>query len=666
MSKDAKKRISELRKELKKHNDLYYTKGEPLISDAKYDELMRELKELEKKHPEYASSDSPTRTVGAPVPEKFAKVRHSLPMLSLESINKEDDAEHFGRTCEKELGGEVGYMCEPKLDGLSIELVYEGGIFVKGATRGDGVMGEDVTLNLKTIDSVPERLHGKNVPERLAVRGEVMMHIGDFQKLNKRETEAGGEAFANPRNAAAGSMRQLDPRITAGRKLHVYSYQILASSGEMPPTQEKVLAFLKELGFTVAPGGRLARGIKDAIAYHHDLEKKREDLDYEIDGVVIKVNSLEDQEKLGMRTNNPKWAVAYKFEPRKEITRVEDIVVQVGRTGVITPLALLKPVEVGGVTVSRATLHNMDQIEKLGVKVGDYVKVERAGDVIPYISEVIKGKRTGSEKNFHMPEKCPVCGTPVEKEDVFYRCPAGLSCPGQLKEAIAHYASKDAADIEGFSDKTVEQLYEKGLIKDVADIYTLKKEDLLELDGWKEKKTENILTAIEKSKHISLERFVYALGIKNVGRHIAGLLAEKFGSVEKLMGATKDELTAIKEIGPETADSITAFFSARRNGSEIEKLIGNGVKITVRAKSSDGKLSGKRVVFTGSLRTMSRSQAQKLVEAEGGEASSGVSSTTDFVVAGEDAGSKLEEAKKKGIKIISEEEFLKILSRDLH
>lgn len=661
MTKDARKRINELRKELKRHNDLYYTAGKPEISDAKYDALMKELKDLEAKNPDLFSEDSPTQTVGAPVPAKFAKVRHALPMLSLESVNKEEDAKHFGASCEKDLGENVEYMCEPKLDGLSIELVYEDGKFARGSTRGDGVMGEDVTLNLKTISTVPQTLEGKNVPERLAVRGEVMMHIKDFNEMNRRETEMGGEAFANPRNAAAGSMRQLDYRITAERKLHVYSYQILDCSGKVPPTQEKALEFLKELGFTVSPGARIARGIEEAIKYHHGLEKKREDLDYEIDGVVIKVNSLADQEKLGMRTTNPRWAVAYKFEPRKEITRVEDIVVQVGRTGVITPLALLQPVEVGGVTVSRATLHNMDQIEKLGIKIGDHVKVERAGDVIPYISEVLKDKRTGKEKEFHMPRKCPVCGTSVEKEDVFYRCPAGLSCPGQLKEAISHYASKEAADIEGFSDKSVELLYEKGLIKGVADIYTLKREDLLGLEGWKEKKTENLLNAIEKSKSVSLERFVYALGIQNVGRHIAAVLAEKFGTLEKLKAAGEEELMEVKEVGPEIAACIMSFFKEKRNIAEIEKLLKNGVKITAKIRSGNGKLEGKRIVFTGSLKTLSRSQAQKLVEEEGGEAASAVSSSVDFVVAGEDAGSKLDDARKKNIKVISEEEFLKLV-----
>lgn len=662
MAKDAKKRIDELKKEIKRHNRLYYTAGKPEISDAKYDEMMKELKGLEKKHPECVSPDSPTQTVGAPVPDKFAKVRHVLPMLSLESVNTEEDAEHFGRTCEKELGFHPEFMCEPKLDGLSIELVYENGIFARGATRGDGVVGEDVTLNLKTIPSVPRNLKGRNIPRLLAVRGEVMMHIKDFHELNKRQTEQGLEAFANPRNAAAGSMRQLDYRITAARKLHVYCYQILEMSGTVPGTQKGSLEALGELGFMISPGAGTCENIKEVIAYHHKMEKNRDELNYEIDGVVIKVNAIKDQEKLGMRTTNPRWAVAYKFEPRKEVTRVEDIVVQVGRTGVLTPVALLQPVEVGGVTVSRATLHNMDQVKKLGVKIGDYVKVQRAGDVIPYISEVIERKRSGKEKDFRMPPKCPICGAPIEKEDVFYRCPAGLSCPGQLKEAINHYASKDAADIEGFSDKTVALLYEKGLIKGVADIYTLRREELLKLEGWKEKKTDNLLAAVERSKNVSLDRFIFALGINNVGRHIALLLAEKFGSLDKLKNAAAEELMDVKEIGPEIAESITAFFGEKKNVSEIDRLIRNGVKVGAKARTGKGKLQGKRIVFTGSLKTLSRSEAQKLVESEGGEAASSVSSSVDFVVAGEEAGSKLDEARKKGIRIITEEEFKKLIS----
>ncbi len=657
MDKDAKKRINELKKELIRHNELYYSRAKPEISDAKYDALMRELKVLEAEHPEYATSDSPTRTVGAPVQEKFSKVRHAAPMLSLESINDEAGAERFNRTCEKELDAECDYICEPKLDGISIELVYENGEFISGSTRGDGIVGEDVTRNLKTIHNVPKRLMGEKVPERIAVRGEVMMHIKDFNALNKRQVESGKDPFANPRNAAAGSMRQLDRRVTAERKLHVYCYRILFLSGETPPTQIEALNLLERLGLSVAPKVKHCRDIAEAIKYHHTFEDERDELDYEIDGIVIKANKTTDQKKLGMRTNNPRWAVAYKFEARKEVTRVEDIVVQVGRTGVITPLALLVPVEVGGVTVSRATLHNMDQIKKLGVKVGDYVKVQRAGDVIPYISEVLEHKRTGSEKTFHMPVKCPGCGTSLEKEDVFVRCPAGLSCPAQIKEAITHYASKGAVDIDGFSEKTVALLFDGGMIKSIADIYALEREDLLALPGWKEKKTDNLLAAIERSKDVTLERFLFGLAIKNVGKYIATLLAKKFKSLKNIISAEEEELLAIKEIGPEIADSIIDFFGVQQNIDQIERLKANGLNIQAKKTIVGGKLAAKKIVLTGSLRSLSRSQAKKIIESEGGEVASSVSAKTDLVVVGEKAGSKLEKAKKLGIEILTEEEF---------
>ena len=662
MTENAKKKIEQLRKEIKKHNDLYYTKGKPVVSDGQYDAMLDELRSLEKEHPEYFSPDSPTQTVGAAIPDKFVKVDHTAPMLSLESVRNEKEAEHFDKTCKKELGSSADYVCEPKLDGLSIELVYQDGDFVRGSTRGNGITGEDVTLNLKTIPAVPKKLKGKNVPSRIAVRGEVMMHIKDFRDLNKRQIAEGREPFANPRNVAAGSMRQLDWRITAQRKLTVYCYRILDISEGAPGTQKEALDFLKELGFQVSPNTKHCTGIKSVIAYHHALEEKRDDLDYEIDGVVIKVNKVSQQQKLGTRTTNPRWAVAYKFKPRKEVTRVEDILVQVGRTGVLTPLALLQPVEVGGVTVSRATLHNMDQVEKLDVKVGDYVKVERAGDVIPYISEVIKEKRSGREKSFHMPKKCPSCGTHVVKEDVFYRCPNGLACPAQLKETIIHYSSKGAVDIEGFSEKTVELFYEEGLIKSIADIYALDRDRILSLEGWKEKKTDNLLKSIQNAKDIPLERFVFGLGIRNVGKHIATLLANKFGSLERIKEASKEDLVQINEIGPEIADSITAFFSEKHNNREIEQLKKNGVKVREKKKLTKGKLLGKKVLFTGSLQTMKREEAKKMVEDEGGQAASSVTSDLDYLVVGEKPGSKLDKAREKGVKILTEEEFRKLIS----
>jgi len=657
----VEKRIKELRRVINRHNRLYYAEGKPEISDSEYDKLVRELRKLENENPGYITEDSPTQKIGAPARAGFEKIRHTASMLSLESVNTEEECLKFDATCKKELGiDSIDYVCEPKLDGLSVELVYEDGLFVRGSTRGDGYVGEDVTENLRTVKNIPKKLKGADIPRRFAVRGEVLIHISDFQELNKKQAESGKNIFANPRNVASGSLRQLDPGITAERKLDIYCYRILDSTGDMPSTQKEMIELLKKAGFKPAPNTKHCESIYDAIKTHHDLEKNRDELDYEIDGVVVKVNDLICQEKLGVRTTNPKWAVAYKFEPRKEITKIENIVVQVGRTGQLTPVALLHPVEVGGVTVSRATLHNMDEIQRLGVKIGDYVKVQRAGDVIPKVNEVMTARRSGKEKGFKMPNKCPSCGSTVEKEDVHYRCSGGFFCPAQLKGAIAHYTSKGAVDIEGLSDKTVEQLYEENLISSVSDIYGLKGGDLLKLEGWKSKKTQNLLNAIETSKDVTLDRFIYGLGIRNVGKHIASLLARKFGDLQKIMSATQEELLGINEIGPEIAESVVRFFRNKRNSEEISKLLEKGVRI--RQKVSKGKLADMKIVFTGSLNSFTRSEAKKMVESEGGETLSSVSDTTDLVVAGEKAGSKLDAANKKGIKVITEEEFKQLIA----
>ena len=661
MTKEIKKRIDHLAEEIRKHNELYYNKAKPVISDSKYDELKKKLIRLEKEHPEYMPPDSPTQTVGASVQNKLKKAKHTSPMLSLDSASKEPEARHFEETCLKEIKEEIGYMCEPKLDGLSIELVYEDGIFTRGVTRGDGFIGEDVTLNVRTIQNLTQKLKGAKLPRKFAVRGEVLMHIKDFNSLNKKQVEEGRDPFANPRNAAAGSLRQLDTRITAQRTLDVYCYRILDYSEKMPKTEQEMLKVIEGYGLKTPPSTKYCKTIDEAIQYHHDLEEKRDDLDYEIDGIVIKVNNIDHQKVLGTRTTNPKWAIAYKFEPRKEITRIEDIMVSVGRTGIVTPVALMQPVEVGGVTVSRATLHNMDEVKRLGVKIGDYVRIQRAGDVIPKVTEVLKEKRTGREREFKMLAECPSCGAGLIKEDVFYRCPDSLACPAQIKEEIAHYVAKDAVDIDGFSEKTVEQLYEVGLIKSVSDIYDLKRDDLLKLEGWKEKKTQNVLNAIEKSKDVSVERFVYGLGIKNVGKHTASLLIDKFGSLEGLIKAEEEELLQINEIGPEIAKSITIFFDTKKNIEEIRKLKEKGIRIKEKLKKTEGRLAGKKIVLTGSLETMSRSEAKKAIEEAGGEVQSSVSKTTDLVVAGDKAGSKLDKAKRLGIKILTEEEFKKLL-----
>ena len=663
---EAKKRIEELRKLIRHHDYLYYVLNKPEISDAEYDKLMLELKELEEKYPEFITPDSPTQRVGGFPAEEFKTVTHTKPMLSLDSAFTEEDIRRFDERVKRELGVEsVEYVAEPKLDGLSVELVYENGVFVRGSTRGDGVNGEDVTENLKTIRAVPLRLReGRGVPSLLAVRGEVIMHIDDFEELNKQLIERGEEPLANPRNAAAGSLRRLDPRETAERPLDIFFYEILNIEGVEVDTQWDALNLLREWGLKVNRLIEKCRNIDDAIKYHGWMAEKREKLSYEIDGVVIKVDRLEYHEKLGIKARSPRWAIAYKFPPREEETEIVDIVVQVGRTGALTPVALLKPVDVTGVTVSRATLHNQDFIDQMDVRIGDKVKVARAGDVIPEVVKVLKEKRTGKEKKFHIPSRCPVCGSKVVKEGAFYRCTGGLACIAQLKRSIAHYASKGAMDIEGLGRKNVDLLVDSGLVRRLSDLYTLKKEDLLSLPRFAEKSAENLIEGIEKSKNQNLARFIYALGIPNVGEHMARVLAEHFKSLDNLMKASVEDLTSIHEVGPETAESIVSFFREKTNRDEIERMKKLGVKATVeRVEKKEGLLDGKVFVFTGALKSFSREEAKSLVEELGGRAASSVSRNVDFVVVGENPGSKYDKAKKLGLKIIDEEEFKKMVGR---
>ncbi|HEC95036.1 MAG TPA: NAD-dependent DNA ligase LigA, partial [Thermoplasmatales archaeon] len=592
---------------------------------------------------------------------------HTKPMLSLDSAFTEEDVKRFDERIRRELGEEkVEYVVEPKLDGLSVELVYENGVFVRGSTRGDGVNGEDVTENLKTVRSVPLRLReNKGVPRMLAVRGEVIMHINDFEKLNKQLIERGEEPLANPRNAAAGSLRRLDPRETAERPLDIFFYEILSIEGVSVDTQWQALNLLKGWGLKINHLARKCSNVDETIKYHEEMAEKRDSLSYEIDGVVIKVDRLSYQERLGIKARSPRWAIAYKFPPREEETEVVDIVVQVGRTGALTPVALLKPVDVTGVTVSRATLHNQDFIDQMDVRIGDKVRVARAGDVIPEVVKVLKDKRTGREKKFHIPSRCPVCGSEVVREGAFYRCTGGLTCIAQLKRSIAHFASKGAMDIEGLGRKNVDLLIDSGLIKKVSDLYTLKKEDLLSLPRFAEKSAENLLEGIEKSKSQSLARFIYALGIPNVGEHMARVLAEHFKSLDNLMNADREELMGIHEVGPETAESIVSFFRGKTNREEIERMKRLGVKATTEVvkREKKGVLDGKVFVFTGALKSFSRDEAKRLVEELGGRAASSVSRNVDFVVVGENPGSKYDKAKKLGLKIIDEEEFKKMIGK---
>ncbi|MCD6541986.1 MAG: NAD-dependent DNA ligase LigA [Thermoplasmata archaeon] len=664
---EAKKRIEELRKLIRHHDYLYYVLNKPEISDAEYDKLMRELQQLEEMYPEFITPDSPTQRVGAPPAEEFKTVAHLKPMLSLDNAFNEEEMRRFDERIKRELGKEeVAYVAEPKLDGLSVELVYENGVFTRGSTRGDGYNGEDVTENLKTIRAVPLRLReGKyGIPRLLAVRGEVIMHIHDFEELNKKLIERGEEPLANPRNAAAGSLRRLDPKETAERPLDIFFYEIMVVEGLKINTQWEALEHLREWGLKTNPLVKRCKNIDEVIEYYNEMKEKREQLSYEIDGIVVKVDNLEDQEKLGIKARSPRWAIAYKFPPREKITQVMDIIVQVGRTGTLTPVALLKPVDVSGVTVSRATLHNFDYIREKDVRIGDWVKVIRAGDVIPEVVEVIKEKRTGKEKIFQMPDKCPVCGSHVVREGAYYRCTGGLSCPAQLKRSIAHYASKGAMDIEGLGPKIVDLLVDKGLVKRISDLYKLTIPDLLRLPGFALKSAKNLIESIEKSKERSLDRFIYALGIPNVGEHMAKVLAERFKTLDNLMNAREIELLAVPEVGPETARSIVDFFREPKNREEIQRLKELGVKATFeKMEKKEGILKGKVFVFTGALKSFTREEAKRIVEELGGRAVSNVSRNVDYVVVGENPGSKYERAKQLGLKIINEEEFKKLIGR---
>jgi len=558
---DAQHIINELREKINYHNYRYYVLDDPEISDAEFDKLMRQLENLEKESPELTTPDSPTQRVGAPPLNEFMPVKHSLPMLSLTNAMDEEEVKGFDQRIKKLLNttGDIDYIAEPKVDGVAVELVYEQGGLTVGSTRGDGVVGEGVTQNIKTIRSVPLRLIGKErkIPELLEVRGEVYLGTGDFQELNGRREDEGEPLFANPRNAAAGSLRQLDSNITAQRPLDIFCHGIGRVIGTSLDTHMEILKAFDQWGLKVIPHIRICRNLEDIINYYREMTEKRDDLGYEIDGIVLKVNSLRLQDRLGTVSRSPRWAVAYKFEPKQETTRIKDIVVQVGRTGALTPVAIMEPVRLGGVEVSRATLHNQDEINKKDIRIGDTVIVQRAGDVIPEVVKVIETKRTGEEKRFTMPELCPVCGAGVFRAEgeAVQRC-LGLSCPAKLKETIKHFASKRAMDIDGLGDKLVAQLTDKGLVKDAADLYSLSKEDLTGLERMAEKSAQNLLESIEKSKETTMGRLLYALGIRHVGEHISRILTNNFKDMESLINANEDELARTYGIGAKIAKSI--------------------------------------------------------------------------------------------------------------
>ena len=657
----AEKRVAELRKQIERHNRLYYIDNNPKISDASYDELMKELEELETAYPALATEDSPTQRVGAPPRSSLPPAEHLMPMLSLASTTSADEARAFDERLRKALEREsVAYIAEPKFDGLSLELVYEDGVLTRAATRGDGTTGEDVTPNVRTIRSVPLRLTGEPAPALLSVRGEALLTLTGFRELNRRMTEGGENGFANPRNAAAGALRQLDSRVTASRPLRFFAYEIMkVEGGAAPASHTGELSALTGHGFLIDYHWKECKGIEEAIAFHAHLAGERDQLPFEIDGVVVAVDSKRDREAVGARSRSPRWALALKFEPRREITEVEGIAVGVGRTGKLTPVALLRPVDVGGVTVSRATLHNARDVERKDVRAGDRVRIERAGDVIPAVVERIEVPGEERGEPFSMPDRCPVCGSPVEAEGANHYCTGGLSCPAQLKRGIMHFAAKGAFDMEGLGDRTVESMVDLGMLGSVADLFRLEREKLLELEGFAEKSADNLLAAIERSRDIALSRFIYALGIRNVGEHVAGLLAVHYGSLDAIAAAIEEELISIREVGPEVAASVTGFFSNRKNRKTVDDLIALGVvPIPPETTAADLPLAGKTFVFTGAIEGITRNEAKTRVQALGGRVSSSVSAKTDFVVAGSDPGSKYEKAVRLGVTVLSVENLM--------
>jgi len=664
VAEDIRKRVEKLREEIEYHNYRYHVLDQPEVSDAHYDRMMRELEKLEQEHPELRSPNSPTQRVGAPPLEAFEIVRHTLPMLSLANAFDENETRDFDKRVKRFLGSteDVEYVVEPKLDGLAVELVYERGQLLVGSTRGDGVNGESITQNLRTIKTLPLQLVRKEipVPKRLEARGEVIIQLEKFKELNRKREEIGEPSFANPRNAAAGSVRQLDPKITRERPLEIYCYGIGEVRGRTFKSHWEILQTFPKWGLRTNPHVRRCRNIDEVLDYYHEMNEKRESLPYEIDGIVIKVDRLDLQTRLGEIARSPRWALALKFAPKQETTKILDIIVQVGRTGALTPVAVMNPVRLGGVEISRATLHNQDEIDRLDVKIGDTVVIQRAGDVIPEVVQVITSKRKGTEKKFKMSSKCPVCGAEVMKEEVVYRC-IGLDCPAQLKGRIKHFASKRAMDIDGLGVKLIDQFVEKGLVKDVADLYYIKKDELIALERMADKSAQNIIDAIEKSKTKPLGKFLFALGILHVGETTAEELANSFTRLDDFFQLSEEDLMKVEGIGPEVSASVVRFFKDKKNRESIERLKKAGIKLIEPKGKEKGKLAGKIFVFTGTMKSYGREEARNLVESLGGMTASSVSKKVDFVVTGEDPGSKLDKAKELGINTLTEEEFKKMV-----
>jgi DNA ligase (NAD+) len=668
--KDLGKKIESLREKIRHHEYLYYVLDQPAITDLDFDKLMQQLKDLEAKHPQLVTPDSPTQRVGGKPREGFVKVPHSSPMLSLDNTYSEEELRDWERRLH-DLSGrkDVDYVCELKLDGMSLALIYEDGILVRGVTRGDGSVGEDVTLNVRTVRSIPlsipkERLKKAGIPADFEVRGELLMPTASFKKINEEREQNGLPTFANPRNFTAGTVRQLDATVTAERRMDFFPYILLETGRTYFDRHSKTLDALDKAGFKVNQHRKLVHSMDEVWVFIRQWEEKRDSLPYEIDGIVIKVDRTALQDELGFTGKAPRWAIAYKYAARAGITKIEGIRVQVGRTGKLTPVAELAPVSIGGTTVRNATLHNMDEIERLGVKIGDWVQVERGGDVIPKVAKVIDDKdHPRGHETFHMPDKCPVCGTKVVRTEgeVDYRC-VNANCPAKLRETILHFASRGVMNIDGMGDALVTQLTDRGLVKNVADIYKLTKDDLLSLERMGEKSAQNILDEIESSKKLPLERVIYGLGIRMVGERTAQFLAEHFGSMDALETATVEELQDVTEVGPRIAESIVEFFSIPANRKLVERLGAAGLAFKGKKKERGTKLAGKTFVLTGTLAKYTRDEAKKLIEDAGGKVAGSVSKKTDYVVAGADAGSKLDKAKELGVAVIDEKEMEKLSS----
>ncbi len=665
----ARNRAEELRRQLHYHNYRYYVLDSPEIADAEYDDLFRELQEIEEQYPALVTPDSPTQRVGAPPLEEFETVRHRLPMLSLGNAFHQDELRAFDERVKRHLGmaaeEPIDYLADLKVDGLAVSLTYENGVFVRGATRGDGTTGEDTTTNLRTIRAIPLRMLTDNPPSLIEVRGEVFLDRREFARINKERAQADEPLFANPRNAAAGSVRQLDSSITARRRLDIIIYGAGAAEGVSFQRHSELLDYLERAGFRASPQRRVCHGLAEAAAYYEEWQQRHSDLGHGTDGVVFKADSLALQRELGQVSCSPRWAIAYKFPPEEQTTVVKEIMVSVGRTGALTPVAVMEPVVVSGSTVQMATLHNEDEVARKDVRVGDTVIIRKAGDVIPEVISVITNKRTGREKKFRMPHKCPVCGADaIRPEGEAVRRCTGIACPAQVHGRIQHFFSRGGVDADGLGPKIILQLLQRGLVKDPADLYFLTKDQLLTLERMGDKLAQNILDAIHQTKRPPLARLIYGLGIRHVGNHVADVLADRLGSLQRLASATQEELAETPEIGPVIAESVAVFMRQQQTRELLRKLkkAGFSPQAGEAAPVAEGPFAGKTVVFTGAL-AMPRSQAERMVKSQGGRAGSSVSKNTDYVVAGEDPGSKYQKAQQLGIPVLTEDEFRRMMEQ---